>query len=55
MHIEKGVRKKLNVEEMRMLREMCGVTKVDIMRNERIRGRVKVMEESLKAQKRRLQ
>ncbi len=33
--------KKLEVAEMRMLRFMCGVTKKDRVRNERIRGTTK--------------
>ena len=34
--------KKLDVAEMRMLRWMSGVTKLDRIRNERIRGTTKV-------------
>ena len=37
-----AVRKKLDVAEMRMLRWMSGVTKLDRIRNERIRGTTKV-------------
>ena len=46
---------RLNVTEMKMLRWMCGVTKLDKIRNERIRGTVKVTEISKKVQERRLQ
>ena len=37
---------------MRMLRWMCGVTKLDKIRNERIRGTTKVGEKTKKAQER---
>ena len=40
--------------EMRMLRWMSGVTKLDIIRNERIRGTTKVEEISKKVQESRL-
>ncbi len=46
--------KKLEVAEMRMLRFMCGVTKKDRVRNERIRGATKVCEISKKLQESRL-
>ena len=36
-----GQDNKLEVAEMRMLRWMCGVTKLDKIRNERIRGKTK--------------
>ena len=39
---------------MRMLRWMCGVTKLDKIRNERIRGTTKVAEITKKVQERRL-
>ena len=39
---------------MRMLRWMCGVTKLDKIRNERIRGTTKVGETTKKVQQRRL-
>ena len=39
---------------MRMLRWMCGVTKLDKVRNERIRGTTKVGEITKKVQERRL-
>ncbi len=42
--------KKLDVAEMRMLRWMSGVTKLDRIRNERIRGTTKVGEISKKVQ-----
>ena len=42
MDAEKAREKKLEVEEMRMFRWMCGVTKLDNIRNERIRGSTKV-------------
>ena len=53
--IKKTQEKKLDVAEMRMLRWMCGVTKMDRIRNERIRGTTKVVESSKKVQERRLQ
>ena len=40
--LKKAQEKKLEVAEMRMLRWMCGVTKLDKIRNERIRGTTKV-------------
>ena len=39
---------------MRMLRWMCGVTRLDKIRNERIRGTTKVGEMTKKIQERRL-
>ena len=52
---KKAHEKRLGVAEMRMLRWMCGVTKKDKIRNERIRGTVKIVALSKKVQKRRLQ
>ena len=40
--LKKAQGNKLEVAEMRMLRWMCGVTKLDKIRNERIRGTTKV-------------
>ena len=40
--VTKAQEKKLDVAEMRMLRWMSGVTKLDRIRNERIRGTTKV-------------
>ena len=53
--IKKSQEKKLDLAEMRMLRWMCGVTRLDKIRNERIRGTTKVVEVSKKVQERRLQ
>ena len=52
--LKKAHENKLEVEEMRMLRWMCGVTKLDKIRNERIRGTTKVGEITNKVQERRL-
>ena len=38
MTIEEGTGKTLEVAEMGMLRRMCGVPELDMIRNERIRG-----------------
>jgi len=46
--------KKVNVAEMRMLRWMCGVTRKDKIRNDYIKGTVKVTEVSAKMQERRI-
>ena len=51
---KKAQEKKLDVAEMRMLRWMSGVTKMDRIRNERIRGTTKVGEISTKVQESRL-
>ena len=52
--LKKAQEKKLEVAEIRMLRWMCEVTKLDKIRNERIRGTTKVGEITKKAQERRL-
>ena len=52
--VKKAQGKKLDVAEMRMLRWMSGVTKMDRIRNERIRGTTKVGEISKKVQESRL-
>ena len=54
MSIEETLENKLEVAEVRMLRWIRGVTKLDIIRNERIRGRAKVREISKKVQESRL-
>ena len=51
---EETQEKKLDVAEMRMLRWMSGVTKLDRIRNEVIRGTTKVGEISKKVQESRL-
>ena len=51
---KKAQEKKLDVAEMRMLRWMSGVTKLDRIRNERIRGTTKVGEIYKKVQESRL-
>ena len=48
--VNKSHEKKLDVAEMRMLRWMSGVTKLDRIMNERIRGTTKVGEISKKVQ-----
>ena len=45
---------RIEVNEMRMLRWMCGVTRKDKIRNEHIRGTTKVVHESRKITERRL-
>ena len=52
--VERVQEKKLDVAEMRMLRWMRGVTKLDRIRNEIIRGTTKVGEISKKVQESRL-
>ena len=52
---KKSEEKKHDVSEIRMLIFTCGVTKLDKIRNDRIRGTVKVTEISKKIQERRLQ
>ena len=52
--VKKAQEKKLDIAEMRMLRWMSGVTKLDRIRNERIRGTTKVGEISKKVQESRL-
>ena len=42
------------VAELKMLRWMCGVTRLDKIRNEKIRGSTKVGEISKKVQERRM-
>ena len=51
--LKKAQENKLEVAEMRMLRWMCGVTKLDKIGNERIRGTTKVGEITKKVQERR--
>ena len=48
--VKKAQEKKLDVAERRMLRWMSGLTKLDIIRNERIRGTMKVGEISKEVQ-----
>ena len=48
--LKKAQGKKVEVAELRMLRWMCGVTKLDKIRNERIRGTTKVGEITKKVQ-----
>ena len=52
--LKKAQEKKWEVAEMRMLRWMCGVTNLDKIRNERIRGTTKVGKITNKVQERRL-
>ena len=53
--VKKAQERKLEVAEMRMLRWMGGVTRRDRIRNDYIRGTVKVVEVSKKIQQKRLQ
>ena len=48
--VKKAHEKKMEVAEMKMLRWMCGVTRLDKIRNEKIRGSAKVGEISKKVQ-----
>ena len=52
--LKKAQKTKLEVAEMRMLRWMCGVMRLNKIRNERIRGTPKVGEITKKVQERRL-
>ena len=52
--LKKAQENKLEVAEIRMLRCMCGVTKLDKIRNERIRGTTKVGKITNKVQEMRL-
>ena len=52
--LKKAQEKKLEVTEIRMLRCMCRVTKLDNIRNKRIRGTTKVGKITKKVQERRL-
>ena len=52
--LKKAQEKKLGVAEMRMLRWMCRATKLDKIRNERIRGTTKVGKITTKVQEMRL-
>ena len=48
--VKKAHEKKVEVAEMKTLRWMCGVTRLDKIRNEKIRGSTKVGEISKKVQ-----
>ena len=50
----KSQENRLEVNEMRMLRWMCGVTKNDKIRNEHVRGSVKVASVAKKMTEKRL-
>ena len=52
--LKKAQENKLEVVEIRILQWMCGVTKLDKIRNDRIRGTTKVGEIAKKVQERRL-
>ena len=52
--LKKTEEKKMDVTENKMLRWMSGLTKLDRIRNEKLRGTVKVTEVSKKAQEARL-
>ena len=47
----RGQEARLEVNEMRMLRCMCGVTRRDMIRNEHIRGTTTVLQAPRKPQK----
>ena len=53
--MKRAQEKRMEVSEMRMLRWMCGVTRRDKIKNDYIRGTVKVTEITKKLQERRLQ
>ena len=53
--MKRAQEKRMEVAEMRMLRWMCGVTKLDRIKNYYIRGTAKVAEVTKKMQERRLQ
>ncbi|KAI5720850.1 hypothetical protein M8J77_012470 [Diaphorina citri] len=53
--VKKVQEKRMEVAEMRMLRWSCGVTRMDRIRNEVIRNKIKVTEITNKIQERRLQ
>ena len=52
--VKAGQERKMNVAEMRMLRWMCGITRRDRIRNDHVRGTVKVAELGANMQERRL-
>ena len=52
--MKKAHEKKKEVAEMKMLRFMCGVTRLDKISNENIRGTTKVGEISMKVRERRM-
>ena len=53
--MKRAQEKRMEVAEMRMLRCMCGVTRLDRIKNDYIRGTVKVAEVTKKMQERSLQ
>lgn len=52
--MKRSQERKLDVAEMKMLRWMCGCTRRDRVRNNKIRDTVKVVEISKKVQERRM-